>query len=167
MESVNGHTPETVQLKRTELWKQLANAVALISKQDQILWAIFSVFWGANALLLVALFDGGKWPAGSVGAFISLFGFLMSAVWHEMLIRGIGHLDRFENLAEILERALAINPAFAISGKINRENYLACLGNKPGFGRRLMKACSVGGIVVWLSLFAIFGYGLILATSCR
>jgi hypothetical protein len=40
-------------LNPDQLWNQLANAVALVAKQDQIVWAIFGAFWAANAVLLV------------------------------------------------------------------------------------------------------------------
>lgn len=166
MESENGRTYEPIPLKRKDLWKQLANTVVLISKQDQISWTIFSVFWAANALLLVALFNGGKWPDDFVGAFISLFGSLLSAVWREMLIRGIGHCDRVEKLADKIERELHIKPEFAMSAKLNPDYYV-CLGNRIGYGHYLMKACSNYATAIWILLFAWFGIRLLLAAACH
>ena len=49
-------------LEDSALWSQLANAVALVGKQDQIVWAIFGIFWAANAVLVVALFTTGALP---------------------------------------------------------------------------------------------------------
>jgi hypothetical protein len=56
------------------LWSQLGNAVALAAKQDQIVWAVFGVFWAANAVLLVALFTTGDLPKRSVGLVVSIVG---------------------------------------------------------------------------------------------
>lgn len=48
---------DQTQMPRTpsqdDLWNQLGNAVAFVVKQDQIAWAIFGVFWAADAVLLV------------------------------------------------------------------------------------------------------------------
>jgi hypothetical protein len=75
-----------------QLWNQLSNAVALVAKQDQIVWAVFGVFWAANAVLLVALFTTGKLPEQSVGIIVSGVGLALSVVW---LAIDIGHPKLF------------------------------------------------------------------------
>ena len=74
-------TTEPAPLNRPEIWTQLTNAINLRASKDQVLWSIFGAFWGANAILLVALFTTGKPPVESVGAVVSIVGFSLSLIW--------------------------------------------------------------------------------------
>ena len=67
MNSVTNEEDKYQLLNRPEKWTQLTNALNLRSSQDQVLWSIFGAFWGANAILLVALFTTGKLPEETVG----------------------------------------------------------------------------------------------------
>ena len=109
---------------------QLSRAADLRSTEDQVLWSIFGAFWGANTVLLVALFATGKLPESPfVGLVVSAAGTLLSVVWHVIQRRAIGHLKRFDVLMERLERDLDVPPHYAVSAKINVEDHDACLGS--------------------------------------
>ena len=74
-----GVQTETTKISNNELWNQLGYAVTMASKEDQIVWAIFGVFWAANAVLVVGLFTTGKMPSEIVGVVISTIGFVVSS----------------------------------------------------------------------------------------
>ncbi len=80
------------------LWNQLSNAVALVAKQDQIVWTVFGAFWAANALLLVALFTTGKLPDQSVGVIVSSVGLTLSLVWLAIEHRAMAWLKFYEGI---------------------------------------------------------------------
>lgn len=82
---------------------QLSNAIELSCKEDQITWLIFSVFWPANALLLVALFTTGDLPTRNVGIIVSGIGFILSVIWTIIQIRAIAHLRFFETVIDRIE----------------------------------------------------------------
>ena len=90
--------PPPPQLTRDDQWKQLGNAVALAAKQDQIAWAIFGVFWAANAVLLVALFTTGALPQPSVGLVVSSVGVVLSLVWRAIERRAVEWLKHYERV---------------------------------------------------------------------
>jgi len=142
-------------LNRGELWSQLGNAIHLRSAEDQVLWSIFGVFWAANAILLVALFQGGKFPTFSVGMVISVVGTLLSIVWHKIQGRALGHVKRHEELMKRLERELGFEDKYAVSAEINREGYSKYLGKgKPA--RKLMPICSLVAAILWGLAFIVF-----------
>jgi len=97
---------------------QLTRAIAARASVDQINWVVFSAFWGANALVLIALVQSGeiKWMVPIAGLVISL-------VWVLIQKRALGHLGYLESVVEKLERALNIQPEHAVSGWINKETY--------------------------------------------
>jgi hypothetical protein len=86
-----------------QLWNQLGNAVVLVGKQDQIVWAVFAAFWAANAVLLVALFTTGKLPEASVGAIVSGVGFVLSVVWLAIEYRAVAWLRFYEGILREVE----------------------------------------------------------------
>jgi hypothetical protein len=60
-----------------------------------VLWAIVGIFWAANAILLVALFQGGQPPSSRyVGPVLSAVGFLFSAAWFGLQRRALSHIAR-------------------------------------------------------------------------
>lgn len=88
---------------REDLWKQLQNAVAAWSSQDQVIWSMFSIFWAANALLLVAIFTSNGTYVVSI---VSAVGIFTSIVWLMLLHRAIGHITIYENLMRDIENTL-------------------------------------------------------------
>lgn len=94
-------------LHREELWKQLQNALAKRSSQDQVIWSIFGIFWAANALLFVAVFtSNGKILEGLVVSIVSIIGIFTSIVWRFLLRRAINHIELDENLMSHIENIL-------------------------------------------------------------
>ncbi len=144
------------ELDRPEIWGQLTNAINLSTREDQVLWSIFGVFWGANAILLVALFTTGSLPSPAVGIVVSAVGVSLSFTWHIIQRRALGHLERFEELIRKLEEKLGFHPDYAISVKINKKDYAQFLGKHPGLARALMKGCSLVGTGLWALGFIIF-----------
>ncbi|MBU4259582.1 MAG: hypothetical protein KKI12_09105 [Proteobacteria bacterium] len=155
MDTTTNSASKPKALERPEKWAQLANAISLRSSQDQVMWNIFGVFWGANAILLVALFTTGKMPEEPVGIVVSIVGTALSVVWHIMQNRACGHLERFEALMSKMEKSLEIDPNETVSQKINVADYTEYVGKKVGFGRKLIKRCSLVGAILW---FAGLGY---------
>lgn len=86
--------------ENAELWNQLNNAVTLICKQDQIVWAVFGVFWAANAVLLVALFPSGNFPESLI---VSLVGFALCVIWAVIEVRAVAWLSYYEGIMKELE----------------------------------------------------------------
>lgn len=147
---------EYFKLSRSELWSQLANAINLRSSQDQVLWTIFGTFWAANAILLVALFTSGTLPSDPfVGIVVATVGILLSLTWHSIQNRALGHLMRHEKLITKIESSLGFDPDFAVSADLNRVPYDAHL-RKGLKARSVMRACSIGGTVMWLLALSSF-----------
>ena len=148
---------QKTEMRKQDKWMQLTNAINLRSSQDQVLWSIFGAFWGANAILLVALFTTGELPDDPiVGFIVSFVGPSLSAIWHIIQSRALGHLERFEALMSKLEKSLQIESAYAVSGDINKVDYLKYISKKFGAARKWMKACSTGGAIFWSLGFAYF-----------
>ena len=137
-------------LTRQEEWSQLANAIAMRSSEDQVLWSIFGTFWAANAILLVALFTTGKPPEdANVGLVVSVVGVLISFVWNTIQKRALGHLKKHEALICRMEKELDFERRFSISTEINTTDYETFL-DKGIRARQIMPACSAAGIALWL-----------------
>lgn len=88
----------------SHLWSQLNNAVILVAKQDQIVWAVFGVFWAANAVLLGALFTNGDFPERLVGLIVSIAGFALSLIWLAIENRALAWLKYYEAIVKKLEQ---------------------------------------------------------------
>lgn len=142
-------------MDRDDLWRQLGNAIHLRSAQDQVLWSIFGVFWAANAILLVALFQSGAAPTNPIGMVISGVGALLSFVWYRIQGRALGHVRRHETLMERLERQLEIPEDLATSGNINQEDYNRFL-SRGIRARQLMPICSLVAVILWVLAFLFF-----------
>lgn len=142
-------------MNRDDLWRQLNHAINLRSTQDQVLWSIFGVFWAANAILLVALFQNGQIPMSAIGIVISVVGALLSCVWHQIQRRALGHILRHETLIERLERQLEIPENLATSGHINQEDYNRFLSSGIP-ARQLMPICSLVASILWALAFLFF-----------
>ena len=125
-----------------QLWNQLSNTVVLVAKQDQIVWAVFGVFWAANAVLLVALFTTGKLPEQSVGIIVSGVGLALSSVWLAIEHRAVAWLKFYEAILKELERNhLHVPLSIAFTGHPEVVK---------GFSVRwLMLACPLISIVLW------------------
>lgn len=119
---------------------QLQNAISSRSAQDEVLWSMFGVFWGANAIMLVALFTTGRFPIPAVGLIISILGFLLSNAWHIMQGRAILHIEKFEQIIEQSEEYLSI-PAELKTNRPVAEGISA---------RNVIRLCSLWATLIWL-----------------
>ena len=129
---------------------QLANAVQLASKQDQIAWTIFGVFWPANAILLIALFTTGGLPSPLVGVVVSVAGLVFSIVWAIIQHRAIAYLNFYEAIIHrIEEHHLGVPPEIAISGWLNKELFATKLGRTWSV-RPLLKSYGIASAILWL-----------------
>lgn len=159
------------QLTQQELWNQLSNAANLRSSEDQVLWTASGIFWAANAVLLVALFQGGKLPEANVPRLVvSGVGMVLSTIQYFLQGRALGHIQRYEKLMTRLEHALDFAPEYAISANLNTEDADRYLGGRKGNVwfkvrrgtlvpvRRLMQGTSLGGALLWATTFSFFLY---------
>ena len=159
------------QITQAELWNQLSNAISLRSSEDQGLWTISGIFWAVHAVLLVALFQGGKLPEANVPPLVvSAVGAILSTTQYFLQGRALGHIRRYEQLITRLECALGFAPEYAVSADLNTEDADRYLGGRKGntwckacMGtlvpiRRLMQGASLGWALVWAAAFGFFLY---------
>lgn len=137
---------------RDDLWNQLGNVVALVAKQDQIVWAVFGVFWAANAVLLVALFTTGDLPKRPVGLVVSIFGLALSLLWLAIQHRAMAWLKFYEKVVRKLEEThLHLPSSVALTG---HEEQVGGMRVRP-----LMLGCPLVSAVLWgWSVFWFFTY---------
>ncbi len=153
---------EQENLSKDAMWRQLQNAIQMAIAANQSLWNISSIFWAANALLIVALLPKGK-PEPEADFYISLVGVFTSVVWVIGESRAVGHLRRYEKLVERLEGLLmGSQPEYATSAEINKLDYCKYLGKGPK-QRGAFVYFRIGAIVFW-TLF--LGYFLLKLLSC-
>jgi len=163
------------KLTNRQLWSQLSNAISLRSSEDQVLWTISGIFWAANALLLVALFQGGRLPDTYPPRFvIASVGVVLATIQYFLQGRALGHIRRYEELIKRLELALHFDDEYAVSADLNDQDADRYLGGQKGnilrkvrMGtllpvRKLMQFTSCGAGLVWLGALGFFVY----ATIC-
>lgn len=144
-------------LCRSELWSQLSNVVQLRSSQDQVLWTIFGAFWAANSILLVALFQTGKFPDPWVGIVVAAVGAALSLFWIFIQRRALHHLVRHESIMQAIESELRNPPQLAISAGSANSQIAATRHWEPP-ARRLMPIFSVLAFFLWLIAGALFWF---------
>ena len=144
----NARPDSTHGVVAADLWKQLANAIHLNAKQDQIVWTIFGVFWAANAVLLVSLFKPTGIPEKHVGVLFSVVGLALSLVWWLIEKRAIAHLRFYEDIVERLETRLEVPAKYALSGRRNTELYKKHVGQGIRV-RTVMMGSSICSMVLW------------------
>jgi hypothetical protein len=127
----------------------LQNAVQLVSKQDQITWTVFNIFWPANALLLVALFTTGRLPSRLVGIVVCAVGLALSVVWTVIQFRAMAHLEFYEAIVNRIEKSyLRVPVDIALSGRLNTDLFTDKMsGTLPV--RALMRAIGVTSSILW------------------
>jgi len=131
-------------------WLQLSNAVASRSNMDQILWTVFGHFWGANAILLVALFQNGGLPKPLVGILVALIGTALSVAWKIIQRRALGHLKFYEDVVKKLEEDLKIPATDTLSGWLNAELYKTHVESSTRWkAREVMNLCSASAVWIW------------------
>ncbi|MBI2980431.1 MAG: hypothetical protein HYY41_06380 [Chloroflexi bacterium] len=138
-----------------QMWHQLENAIKLRSTEDQISWSIFGIFWAANAILLVAVFQNGTVPHGTAGIIIALVGFGLSFVWHKIQNRALNYVIFYEAVIEKLERALKIEGEYAVSGKISGEAWETIIGRGIRV-RQWMRGSTWVVMILWGIALAVF-----------
>ncbi len=131
------------------LWSQLANAVALAAKGDQIVWTIFGIFSASNALLLSALLTGGAAPRREGAMVLSAAGVVLSVVWFLIQLRVMKYLAYYETIIRVLEDEFIKVPRSIALGK-----RLPGIGVRPlmrwfGALAALMWAGSIVYFLVW------------------
>jgi hypothetical protein len=141
----NSGNPPSDEMLRS----QLANAVAMSAKEDQIAWTVFGIFWAANVLLVGALFVTGKTPERLVGIIIAATGTVLSLIWALMQSRALRFLAFYEEVQRSLERRLLGDESkFALSPKLNKKAF----DDAPGTGARarlIMIWSSIGTAIAW------------------
>jgi len=104
----------------TELLRdQLRNAVARWAAEDQVSWAIFSLFMAANAILARQLPHRDHWFSAS---FACTGGLAASIVWRVLQGRVVWYLSFFEEVVWKLESKLALPECFLLSSRHNTVN---------------------------------------------
>ncbi|UCC81904.1 MAG: hypothetical protein JSW46_12950 [Gemmatimonadota bacterium] len=157
--------PRTPEEERQ--WDQLTNAVEMVKHEDEVLWNIFAIFWGTNAILLVALFAGeGSNSAatnalastgGLAGVVVSAVGLGLSIMWLTLHRRSLAWLDYYRALVENLEDRLGFKsyPQLAISTEINKQLWKKTIGdwkNWPPARHAMLFCISVSAVLWFLAL---------------
>ena len=128
----------------TELLRdQLRNAVARWSAEDQVSWAIFSLFMAANAIIARQLPHRDHWFSAS---FACAGGLAASIVWRVLQGRVVWHLSFFEDVVWELEKKLGLSGRFLLSSRHNLVNKKVCI---RGLARSVMLLSIDGATVVW------------------
>jgi len=125
--------------------QQLANAVAMAVKADQIVWAVFAVFAAATPVLIVALFPSGNLASRWVGVAVCVLGLAVSVVWRVVLGRGLLYLDEAEKRVQSLEERLEVPANLSVAFKLGGQS-----------ARPVLKGCAVGVILLWLLSLILF-----------
>lgn len=141
--------------RKRRLLNQLGNVVLMAAKEDQIIWAIYGVFWAANAVLLVALFTTGGIPKDLVVLIVSFVGTTLSFIWYFIQRRAINWLKYYEELINRLEEKLKIPNNYAMSPKKN-ELLFANIVGKGIRVRRLMIGSGIFSTIGWFFVFIVF-----------
>lgn len=147
----NQDTPkyEEVSPPKVDFGQQLSAAVSMAAKEDQIAWAIFGVFWAANAVLLVALFTTGGPPGNLVGIVVSATGAVVSWVWFLIQRRTLAWLAYYEEIIWRLEKDhLGVPEDVALSAWINKTTFRKCVGEGVRV-RPLMLISGAVGALLW------------------
>jgi hypothetical protein len=113
------------------------------------LWTIFSVFWAANIVLLVALFSKGDVPERFVGIILSAVGLILCFVWHQVQARALYHALDSERLMDNLEGELRLPPQLSAGHRL----VTGARQNTPRLwprARTLMPWCSFVACASWV-----------------
>jgi hypothetical protein len=147
----------------TELLRdQLRNAVVRWSAEDQVSWAIFSLFITANAIIARQLpHRDDHWFSAS---FACSGGLAASIVWRVLQRRVIWHLDFFEDVVCELEKELALSAHFVLSSRRNLVKEKLCI---RGLARSVMLLSIDGATVVWGAALWYFARPDCCSLSCR
>lgn len=143
------------------LSSQLTRAVTLVTKQDQVVWTIFGIFWAANALLVVALFTTGALPKPVVGLVVSAVGIGLSVLWTLVQGRALKFLGFYEKvMADLEERLLREGGRegereFALSRHLNPCSFNAAKGVNVST-RRVIIRSGIASIALWALAMAWF-----------
>ena len=113
------------------------------SSQNAGLWTVFGTFWATNAVLLVALFNGGETPTNPLVAWVvCMVGCAAAVVW---TIAQVGaHLRqlKLESAFRKLESRIISEPDLHITSQLS----------KVPWARIIMVACSIVVFIGWLIL---------------
>lgn len=135
------------------LSQQLANAVSFASKQDQIVWTVFGLFWAASAALLGTFLAHD--PASTKGRQLAMFvtGLASAGVWALIQRRAIAYLNFYDGVIEELETRLGFDgDRVALSTALNpklREHHVKGMSVRP-----LMAWCPAVVVAIWLVALA-------------
>ena len=110
---------ESPRLSRQELSDQLSRGIELRSSQDQVLWSIFGFFGATNAVLLVALFQDGRFPADPwLVLVVVVAGVAVAVAWHLIQRRAIGYIERHEALMARIEQELRVPSTLSVTAEV-------------------------------------------------
>jgi hypothetical protein len=142
---------DSVPTSRANLQNQLAHAVAMAAKEDQIVWAIFGVFWAANSVLLGSLISPNRLPRPTLDFVVSAAGATLCWVWFRMQYRAIAWLRYYETVIGALQAELKVPSEFSL---IQRN----AVGGRPV--RPLMTRSGIVVGMLWLAAHMYFAYDL-------
>ena len=129
---------------------------------DNLFWMVFSAFWAANAILLIALFQSNdcfltqiKWTI------VPLFGVILSIIWYIIVKRIFSYQRFYDKLIVNLENELKIDNDFRTNPE-NKEFYPRYFTG--GSIKPIMQNIPSFGAIGWL-IGLIFGF-LIIPLIC-
>lgn len=137
---------------RSDLQSQLTRAADARNALDQVLWLAFSLFTAAHCLVVSSLFAS----ESDIRRLIICFGgIVFGAVWVLIQQRMIQHLKRNDNLIEVLETDLQLEPKHCLSLRINKGQYIEFFGAGGGV-RWLVVGFPLLFMVFWCVGFCYF-----------
>jgi hypothetical protein len=135
---------------------QLKHVMDYDNNTNDVIWALFGIFFAVNSVLLVALFQSGDFPKPPAGTIISLAGALMSLVGALFHRRVLAHKERFEALIRRIEEDLNIPVEYRTSRKTNKEDWQKYMEGKGPGARPLLSASTWGSFAMWLAALLTF-----------
>jgi len=133
------------------LREQLMRAYAQRSDQDGVLWHVFGIFWGSNAILLIALFSSGDFPKNPfVGVIVSCVATLVSLIWYGVQRRALGNVLRLEEISKRIERRLEMPVEYSLHAAPEEELTKKLLERGPQ-ARRIILPGILIATLAWIT----------------
>lgn len=137
---------------RSDLQNQLTRAADARNALDQVLWLAFSLFTAAHCLVVSSLFSS---ESDMRRLIICFGGIVLGTVWVLIQQRIVQHLKRNDNLIEVIETDLQLDPKYCLSLRINKNQYAEFFGAGGGV-RWLVVGFPLSFMMFWCIGFSYF-----------
>lgn len=158
----NANIPTLCDHQHAFLNDQLTRANDSRLHLDQLLWLLFSIAFGANALLLGAWsqihgsqFHDSILNSGLITLIVSIFGILLCAGWFFAQEIIIGYYNEYEDLVHSLEdKLIKLRVPYSDDDDIR----LMSKSRYPYKRKRWIHAAPLVCVVIWVFVFCVYFY---------